>query len=538
MSSDPEDATADRRRFGRLAGLASGLVTVGVADLVAAFVHPQATPVLAVGSAFIDLTPTWLKDAAVRAFGTNDKGVLILGILAVVALLAALAGAIAVRRLAAGLAVVGWLAVIAAAAALTRSGATYLDVVPIAVGALAGGWALSRLVRRASASAPAPTREDGAAAVRAPFVEGATSWRPPQSADPTRRTVLLAGAGIAGLAATGLARVLADHRGAAAARTSERITLPAPSSTATPLPRNDLIDVPGITPWRTPTQDFYRIDTALLLPDIAASQWQLRLHGMVDREVTLDFASLAQRELIERWVTLTCVSNPVGGDLAGNALWLGARLRDLLLEAGVSPDADMVLATSKDGFTTSTPLDVLLEPDRDALLAIGMNGSPLPQVHGFPVRRVVPGLYGYVSACKWVVDLKVTRFDREQAYWTERGWSPRGPIKTASRIDVPREGATVKPGNVAVGGVAWAQHRGISAVQVRVDGGAWHEAKLGATASKDAWRQWEWTWAAITGDHTLEVRAIDGTGAAQTAVVQDVLPDGATGYHSVDVRVG
>ena len=188
--------------------------------------------------------------------------------------------------------------------------------------------------------------------------------------------------------------------------------------------------------------------------------WQLKIHGMVDREITYRFEDLERFEAVEKVVTLTCVSNPVGGDLISNASWTGYRVRDLLADAGIHPDADMVLSTSIDGFTAGTPVEALTD-GRDALLAIGMNGQPLPTEHGYPARLVVPGLYGYVSATKWVVDLELTRFDRAEAYWTRLGWSPRGPIKTESRIDVPRSGQDVARGPVTFGGVAWAQHRGV-----------------------------------------------------------------------------
>jgi DMSO/TMAO reductase YedYZ molybdopterin-dependent catalytic subunit len=323
-------------------------------------------------------------------------------------------------------------------------------------------------------------------------------------------------------------------RGAEASRADVR--LPAPVETGG-LPAGVEVGVPGVVPFRVPNVDFYRIDTALVVPRVTAESWHLRIHGMVDREVTLDFAGLTAGPLVERDVTLCCVSNEVGGDLIGNARWLGLPIGPLLKQAGPHPDADMVLSTSIDGFTASTPLPVLTD-GRDALLAVAMNGVPLPIEHGFPVRMVVPGLYGYVSATKWVVDLEVTRFDLKQGYWTPRGWSPLGPVKTESRIDVPRDGAQVKAGKVAVAGVAWAQHRGIRAVEVSVDGGPWQPARLGAEASIDTWRQWVFAWDAPAGDHRLSVRATDRTGAVQTQQVSPPAPDGATGWHTIQVNVG
>jgi DMSO/TMAO reductase YedYZ molybdopterin-dependent catalytic subunit len=257
---------------------------------------------------------------------------------------------------------------------------------------------------------------------------------------------------------------------------------------------------------------------------------------MVDREVRLDWQQLISSSLVERDVTLMCVSNEVGGNLVGNARWLGLPIAGLLRRAGAHRDADMVLSTSADGWTCSTPLEVLTD-GRDAMLAVGMNGAPLPIEHGFPVRMVVPGLYGYVSATKWVVDLEVTRFDLKQGYWTPRGWSARAPVKTQSRIDVPSSGASVRAGQVAVAGVAWAQHRGIRGVEVRVDGGSWQPAQLAAEASVDTWRQWVWRWDATPGQHVLEVRATDGTGAVQTGQPRPPAPDGATGWHRIKVTV-
>jgi DMSO/TMAO reductase YedYZ molybdopterin-dependent catalytic subunit len=323
----------------------------------------------------------------------------------------------------------------------------------------------------------------------------------------------------------------------AAEASRQAVRLPAPASPEPPLPASPEPGVRGVVPFRISNADFYRIDTALLAPRVEAASWRLRLHGLVDREVTLDYAALMRSGLVERDVTLTCVSNEVGGDLIGNARWLGLPLAPLLRRAGPHPDADMVLSTSADGWTASTPLPVLLD-GRDAMLAVGMNGVPLPVEHGFPVRMVVPGLYGYVSATKWVVDLEVTRFDRATAYWTSRGWSDHGPVKTQSRIDVPKDGAQVSPGMVAVAGVAWAQHRGISRVEVRVDGGSWQQARLAAVPSTDTWRQWVFTWEATRGEHRLQVRAVDGTSAVQTGDQAPPEPDGATGWHTISVQVG
>jgi DMSO/TMAO reductase YedYZ molybdopterin-dependent catalytic subunit len=345
--------------------------------------------------------------------------------------------------------------------------------------------------------------------------------------------VLAGTAGATAVAGAG-GRVAAARAGAGLGPAD--VTLPAAAQRAAAIPGGAALDVPGVTPFVTPNADFYRIDTALVVPRVDAAAWRLRLHGLVDREVELSYRDLLALPLVERTVTLTCVSNEVGGVLAGNATWLGLPVATLLERAGVQPGADMVLSTSSDGFTASTPLETLLD-GRDALLAVGMNGAPLPPEHGFPVRMVVPGLYGYVSATKWLVDLEVTRFDRVEAYWTRRGWAAQAPIKTFSRIDVPRPLTRVRAGRTAVAGVAWAQHRGVRAVQVRVDGGPWQAARLADEASVDTWRQWVWTWDATPGTHTLEVRSTDGTGALQPEERRPPKPDGATGWHSVVVSV-
>jgi DMSO/TMAO reductase YedYZ molybdopterin-dependent catalytic subunit len=301
------------------------------------------------------------------------------------------------------------------------------------------------------------------------------------------------------------------------------------------VPQGANVDVPDMPPWMTPADDFYRIDTAIYVPAVRPQEWQLRIHGLVDREVVIDYEQLIARRMTEAWVTICCVSNDVGGSLIGNAWWSGVRVADLLREAGVQPGADAVLQTSDDGWTCGTPLGVLTD-DRNAMLAVAMNGEPLPVDHGFPVRTVVPGLYGYVSACKWVVDLKVTRFADISAYWTDRGWSELGPVKISSRIDVPRDGGEIAASGGRVAGVAWAQHTGIERVEVSVDDGDWQAAELARVPDDDTWVQWVATLDLEPGDHALRVRATDKDGLVQTGEEQGALPDGATGWHTIDVR--
>ncbi|WP_418605409.1 molybdopterin-dependent oxidoreductase [Georgenia sp. SUBG003] len=306
-----------------------------------------------------------------------------------------------------------------------------------------------------------------------------------------------------------------EGRGRAAAGRG-RLTLPAPASPAAPLPDGAELRVDGLAPFRTPNETFYRIDTAFVVPRVDPATWTLRVHGLVEREVVLTLDDLLAENLVEAWVTLCCVSNNVGGDLVGNALWLGLPVREVLARATPAADADMVLSRSVDGFTASTPLRTLTD-ERDALLAVGMNGTQLPPEHGYPVRLVVPGLYGFVSATKWVSELRVTRFADDVAYWTTRGWSAEAPVKIASRIDVPRGGSPLRAGEVVVAGVAWAQHTGIGKVEVRVDDGDWRPAELAEQVSVDTWRQWLYRWDASAGDHALEVRATGLDGIVQTS---------------------
>jgi DMSO/TMAO reductase YedYZ molybdopterin-dependent catalytic subunit len=353
----------------------------------------------------------------------------------------------------------------------------------------------------------------------------------------TARRTFLATAGVT-VAAAAIGEVggrsIATRKNVSAARSAVRFpkaTVPAP-----PLPAGVNLKVPGISPFITPNGSFYRVDTALLVPQVDPTSWQLRIHGMVEREIVLTFDELLKRPLIEDYVTLCCVSNPIEGPYIGNAKWLGASYSALIREARPLRGADQLLCTSVDGFTSGTPLTVVLDEPQDSLIAVAMNGTALPTEHGFPARLVVPGLYGYVSACKWVVDIEVTTFAKAVGYWVPLGWSQQAPIKTESRIDVPGSG-TAKAGKVPVAGVAWAQHKGIEAVEVRVDNGQWNEATLADVPGLDTWRQWVYDWDAVAGQHVIEARATDKTGYTQTAVSEPVAPNGASGYPSVQVAV-
>jgi DMSO/TMAO reductase YedYZ molybdopterin-dependent catalytic subunit len=488
-----------------------------------AFFTARATPLFALGSTFIDFTPPRLKDFAIATFGTNDKAALFAGMGLTIFVLACALGVVAYRRWALGAAGVLFMGAVIVASVVTRAGVRPLDAVPSLLGTVAGLIVLRLLVSRLWRLQSFPNAPANVAA------------KAPERPATSRRAFFAATgftAAAAGIAATGGRLLSAARSNVAQAR--ESLRLPAPARPAAAVPAGVQSATPGVTPWLTPPKDFYRIDTALSVPEIKAEEWELRVHGLVEQEVRLTFQDLLDADLIESHVTLTCVSNPVGGNLAGNAKWLGLPIREVLKRARPTAGADMVLSTSIDGFSASTPLEVL-QDDRDAMLAIGMNGEPLPLEHGYPVRMVVPGLYGFVSATKWVVDLEVTRFADSKAYWTQRGWSEHGPIKTMARVEVPKSFAVVKAGKVAIGGTAWAQTRGITRVEVQIDGGDWTEAVLSEEASVDTWRQWSFAWDATPGSHYIKVRATDGTGDVQTEQRADPVPDGASGWQSVMV---
>lgn len=514
-----------RRRqtlWAALVGLLAALGTLAVAEAAALFVAPAASPLLAVGSLVIDLVPGWLKEFVIALFGTGDKVALLVTLGVVVVVLAAVVGVLEYRRPPFG--VVGLVAVgaIATVAVTTRAESTALWAVPTVLGMVAGVLVLrlatERLHRWAADEGSAPREFSDAGVSRRGFIGFAVATA--------------AASVVVGVAARAMN---AGTNAVNAVRTA--LKLPAPAVAAPPIPAGAELDVAGLPPLVSPNADFYRIDTALQVPVINADDWKLRITGMVENEIEVTFAELLALPLVETYVTLMCVSNEVGGYLTGNAKWLGYPIRDLLARAKPKAGADVVLSTSQDGFTATTPLEVLQDTGRNSLLAVGMNGEALPLEHGYPVRMVVPGLYGYVSATKWVVELKVSTFEQESAYWTDRGWSARGPVKTSSRIDVPSFGESLQPGKVAIAGVAWAQHVGIERVEVRVDTEPWQEATLAEAISADTWRQWFIEWDATSGDHTLEVRATDATGFTQTEKRVDVVPDGAEGWHTIQVRV-
>ena len=519
-SRDERDTTRATKWWARLAGAVAGLAGLGIAGLVSWVVARQGSPVPAVGELIINLLPGPLVKFGTETLGTADKPVLLTIIVIGVLILCAAAGELEWRRRYTGAALFAVVAVLGLIGIGAQPDVTLPAYVPTMVGLLVGYMILSILISKLQRwRSPDAAGEEGQAqsAARRKFL----TW------------TVLVGAGSAVAAITGQ---LLANASSAVVTAREKLKLPAPTKPRSGPPSGADFHVEGLAPYVTNNDDFYRIDTALQVPVIDPASWTLEITGMVQNPIQISYAELTAKPLVEHMITLTCVSNFVGGDLAGNALWLGYPVRELLAEAQPLQGADMVLSKSHDGWTASTPLSALTDPKREALLAFGMNGEPLPIEHGFPVRMVVPGLYGYVSATKWVTELKVTTFAKDEAYWTPLGWSSRAPIKLASRIDVPRR-STINAGTVVVAGVAWAQHTGISAVEVQVDQNGWQPAQLAETAGPDTWRQWRYDWAATPGTHKLTVRATDANGTFQTAEVAPPQPDGATGYHSIEVKV-
>ncbi|WP_229873966.1 molybdopterin-dependent oxidoreductase [Amycolatopsis deserti] len=501
---------------GALLGLLATAAALGVGELVAAFTGAATAPGTAVGTALINLAPHELKDFAVQRFGTNDKVVLVGGVLLALVLLGMAAGVLALRRLWAGIAVVVALGVAGMVAAATAPVAGPTSVLPSLAALLAGVATLVVLVR-----------------LRNGRTEPSTTDSPHQTTG--RRTVLLAGGAVAGFAVLsgGAGRLL--QGGGSLARSRARVRIPAPASPAPALPAGYQFRDPGLVPFFTPNAGFYRVDTALVLPRVPAEQWSLRIHGMAAREIELSFDDLLARPLVERDLTLSCVSNEVGGPYVSTARFVGVPLASLLREAGIRPGAEQLVSTGADGMTIGSPTELILD-GRNALLAVAMNGEPLPVEHGFPARLIVPGLFGYASATKWVTDLNLTTY-ATQPYWIQRGYDRTGPAKTGSRIDVPKPLSRVRAGEVVVAGVAYAQHRGISAVQLSFDGGPWQDADLTTQVTPDTWRQWRYRWSAAPGTHRIQVRAADGAGRLQPETRAPVFPSGADGWESIVVTV-
>jgi len=503
-----------RRRDAALAGGVAAMFALGVSELLTGLIPSVPSLIVSIGTGIIDLAPPAVKDLAIETFGTADKPALLVGIVVLSALFGALLGLGGIRSMAipsVGFLVFGALGAIAAIQDPQSQASPSIMVAAVAAGA--GLAAFLAMIRRAGVGEMPVVEADLA---RRAFLRGAGAF------------ALLAGVtAVAG-------RLLVDRVRMASNRAE--VVLP---SAQTPLPApapGSSLSVAGIAPVVTPNDAFYRIDTALSVPSVDLDTWSLKITGMVDRPYELTYDDLLDLPMVERYVTLSCVSNQVGGDLVGNAKWLGVPLTDVLDRAGVQQGADQIVGRSLDGFTIGFPTEVAFD-GREALVAVGMNDEPLPFDHGFPARLVVAGLYGYVSATKWLADIELTTWDAFDAYWVPKGWAKEGPIKTQSRIDTPQANARLGAGTRPIAGVAWAPGRGISRVEVQVDEGGWQEATLSEPLSKESWRQWSLNWEAGSGTHTVQVRATDGNGDTQTTMPRPPRPDGATGYHTISVVV-
>ncbi len=511
--------------WGVVTGLVAAAVGLSIGEVVAGFSRVLRPPVENVGDRVIDHVPRWLKEFAVRNFGTSDKTVLIWTILVVIAIAAAIVGVATVRgRRDIGVGFAILFGILGAWSGGVGRNTHFIGIFPSIFAAAAAGCVLLygyHLTQPKKSKTPQRARAAVATSPVAP------------SLDRRRFLTNTGGLVVGAVFLTSIGRNLQDRFATSLERAGVR--LPTPKKPLPSPPTDPALDTAnvGLSTLITPISDFYRIDTALSFPSISLQTWKLKITGMVDKELTFTYDDLLNRDLIERDITMSCVSNEVGGSLVGNARWVGCRLDDLLHEAGVQPDADEVLGVSVDGFTAGFPVSVL--DGRDALVVVGMNGEALPVKNGFPARIVVPGLYGYVSAVKWLSEIKLTRFDRDSGYWIPLGWSELGPIKTQSRIDRP--GFTPTAGNIHIAGVAWAPTRGISKVEVQVDDSPWMEATLGPTLGDNTWRQWWVKWDATVGKHQLRVRATDGTGATQPEQRTDVAPNGASGWHTLRVTV-
>jgi DMSO/TMAO reductase YedYZ molybdopterin-dependent catalytic subunit len=526
--------------FGAVAGIVAAIVALGVAELIAGIRQQWRSPVIDVGDRVIDNVPPFVKDFAIETFGTNDKPALLIGIGVTLLVYAAVIGALSFRRrIRIGLVGIGVFGLIGAwAAASNRAGGSMDDAVPALLGSAVGAtalWVVHRFARPLLAGPPSADASDPT---------GADHPAPTDAPRATRRELLVRSGGVlaalafVGAGAGAVGRNIRSRFSAAESRMS--VTLPRATNALDAIPDGVSVGVDGVAPFVTPNADFYRIDTALTVPQVPTDGYELRVTGMVAEELRLSFEDLLGRNVVEHDITLTCVSNTVGGELIGNARWTGVRLDELLAEAGVDPAATQVVGRSIDGYTCGFPIEAATD-GRNALVAFGMNGEPLPLEHGFPVRLIVPGLYGYVSATKWLTEIELTTFEDFQQYWVPRGYADRAPIKLMSRIDsIDGLGTLTRnaDGTTAIGGVAWAQTRGISAVEVQLDDGPWQPCELGDALNDDTWRQWAFRWSpSSTGRTSIRCRATDGAGVIQTDERSEPLPDGASGHHQIVVFV-
>jgi DMSO/TMAO reductase YedYZ molybdopterin-dependent catalytic subunit len=508
---------------------------LAIGELLAGLLPDVPSPLLAVARFIVDVQPPGAKELVVGLFGTADKLAFQVFIVLVGLGIGAALGRVAPRRPELAAAVLAGFAAAGFGASLREPGANLaLSAGAAGVEAIIGIAFLRRLVALAVAPGSAPAHAPQAGAIRA-----GTAIRAGAMPDWSRRSLLQTGGAIAvgSIVAGTLGRMLLERRSApVTASNVPSAPVPANLPAGASLATNDLAEA-GLTPIVMPNDRFYRIDTAFIPPTVDRDSWSLKVHGLVDREVTITYEELMLLPVVEQYVTIACVSNYVGGDLVGNTKWTGVNLRDVLAMAGVQASADQLVGRSVDGFTAGMPVEWVMDPNRLPMIAVAMNDAPLPREHGYPARLIIPGLYGYVSATKWLAELELTRFDQFEAFWVPRGWARLAPILTQSRIDVPHDGGKVPVGHVAVTGVAWAPDRGITGVDVRIDGGDWQAARISAPISVATWVQWLLDWDAAPGHHELEVRATDGTGDVQTDLESPPAPDGARGHHTIQVTV-
>lgn len=509
-------------RVGSLIGALSALVALAVAELLALALPGRPSPIVGIANQITNVTPAGIRESLISAVGTADKPILAVGIVVVVLALGAVVGARFRDSVRAAWPVYVVLGLVVGLIAGAATAQIWSSLIVGLAGGIAGWATLALLLRTTVIST---TDASGNAQLRS---------TPALS----RRTFLLAGSAVAVAAVAGVAVLTAARSRSLQAVEAVRkaLRLPKPARPAPPLPAGAGVNVRGMPPPVTPNDDFYRIDTALVPPTVSLEDWSLSVGGKVAQPFSLSYQDLMSLPQVEQYVTLVCVSNPVGGDLVGNALWQGVPLRALLERAGVAAGAEQIVAESVDGFTAAFPITAAMD-GRDAMVAVGMNGAPLPVNHGFPARLVVPGLYGYVSATKWLREIRLTTFAEEAGFWIPRGWVADGTIEAASRVDVPSDGATVSVGEVTVAGRAWHQRVPIGAVQVSVDGGPWQATQLASAMGLDTWRLWSWKWSATAGSHVLRVRMIDANGTVQSPAVRQPGPGASSGYQSIAVNV-
>ena len=532
------------RSVAALCGVLAAGGAIAAGEVVAAFAHQVPSPVASVGRVIIDMAPFGVRERAIEALGRADKSALVLGTVVIAIVLGGALGLLGRRHQGAAMSAFATFGAAGLLAAQSDPSATLFGgAVAAAIGVASGVGLLWTLLGAANRSAAADANASEVRSTRAPVRKAAQA----QAAASLERRHFFRTAGltVGGVLVGGSIVASRGIGGSRAASTSVSVT-PGPSGTndlalppvpapLPPVPASASLDVAGISPLITPNADFYRIDTALVVPRIDATTWSMKVDGMVDRPFSINYQDLRAMPQIERDVTLSCVSNEVGGDLVGTARFQGVLLKDVLERAGVQAGAEQVVGYSVDGFTAGFPIEAALD-GRETMIAIGMNGEPLPRNHGYPVRLVVPGLYGYVSATKWLARIRITTMSAVDGYWIPRGWSKLGPIKTESRIDVPLK-SRMAAGRIPIAGVAWAPTRGISKVEVQVDNGPWNVATLGEGIGARSWTQWSWAWDAPIGRHVVRCRATDGTGETQTAEVADVAPNGASGYHARRITI-